>query len=71
MKHEPVMLSVLGGPADWPHYFDLKVGDMVRVHTGEEGMINAVHKNKLKKYHVLMTPTYGGQYGAWEVTPTD
>ena len=66
---EPVMLSLFeGGEKTWPHYFDLKVGQRVRVHTGEEGRIETILRGT-KKYHVLIRPDYGGTYGAWEVTP--
>lgn len=66
---EPVMLSLFeGGEKTWPHYFDLKVGQRVRTHTGMEGTIAAILPNT-KKYHVLRDEKYGGMFGAWEVTP--
>lgn len=65
---EPEMHPVFPGGTPWPHYPNLQIGQRVRVHTGEEGIIESL-RNSTKKYQVLIRPGYGGQYGAWEVTP--
>ena len=65
---KPEMHPVFPGGEPWPHYPDLAVGQRVRVHTGEEGVIESLRAST-KKYQVLIHPGYGGQYGSWEVTP--
>lgn len=57
-------------PNEHGEYPLLRVGQAVRVHTGEEGTIKTIRYGRTKRYHVISSETTGGIYGAWEVTPT-
>jgi hypothetical protein len=58
-------------PNEHGEYPNLAVGQRVKVHTGEEGVIAGINNDKAKRYHVLFSACFGGQYGAWEVTPVE
>ena len=56
---------------DGPTYRDkndapLTVGDNVRVHTGEEGVVDGFIANRTECVHVLIRPGFGGTYFPFE-----
>lgn len=51
-----------------PQVEGLKVGDLVLTHTGEAGRIDYEDTKHTKRWHVLISPNYGGMYFDFELT---